>query len=65
MFGLSIEICSAQFTSLQLVLNKCQKTIISLTIICHSILVIPSKCLKPEASCRIQSLWLHPTPLVF
>ena len=53
MFGLSIAICSAQFTSLPSVLNKCQKTIISLTIICHSILVIPSKCLKPEASCLL------------
>ena len=38
-FGLSIAICSAQFTFLQSVLHKNRKTIISHTIICHSISV--------------------------
>ena len=46
-FRLSIGICSAKFTFLQLVLHKNQKTIISLTIICHPISVfLAIKCLK-------------------
>ena len=36
-FGLSIVICSTQFTFLQSVWHRNQKTIISLTIVCHSI----------------------------